>query len=76
MSGPTSPLNKTPSLKQSPFPSLNNLDDSRAREEWGWEPLYSDFDKIVGDFIKEVRTKPAYYSLAFTDAEGEKTPEG
>ena len=58
------------------FRSLNDFDDSRAREEWGWEPLYGDLEKIVADFIKEVRTKPEYYSLAFTDAEGEKTPEG
>ena len=58
------------------FRSLNDFDDSRAREEWGWEPLYADFEKIVADFMKEVRTKPEYYSLALTDAEGEKTPEG
>ena len=49
------------------YRSLNNLDDSRAREEWGWKPLYADFEKIVADFIKEVRTKPEYYSLALTD---------
>ena len=49
------------------YRSLNNLDDSRAREERGWMPLYVDFEKIVADFIKEVRTKPEYYSLALTD---------
>ena len=42
--------------------NLNNIDDSRAREEWGWEPLYADFEKGVADFIKEVRSKPEYYS--------------
>ncbi len=47
--------------------SLNNFDDSRAREEWGWKPLYADFEKGVADFIKEVRSKPEYYSLALTD---------
>ena len=36
----------------------NNFDDSRAREEWGWKPLYADFEKIVADFINEVRSKP------------------
>ena len=49
------------------YRSLNNFDDSRAREEWGWRPLYADFEKIVADFIKEVRSKPEYYSLALTD---------
>ena len=49
------------------YRSINNFDDSRAREEWGWEPSYADFEKIVVDFIKEVRTKPEYYSLALTE---------
>ncbi len=49
------------------YRSLNHFDDSRAREEWGWRPLYADFEKIVADFIKEVRSKPEYYSLALTD---------
>ena len=49
------------------YRSLNNFDDSRAREEWSWKPLYADFKKIVADFIKEVRSKPDYYSLALTD---------
>ena len=49
------------------YRSINNIDDSRAREEWGWKPLYADFEKGVADFIKEVRSKPEYYSLALTD---------
>ena len=49
------------------YRTLNNFDDSRAREEWGWKPLYADFEEIVADFINEVRTKPEYYSLALTD---------
>jgi len=40
------------------------IDDSRAREEWGWEPLHTDFEKIVSDFIQEVRTRPEIYGLA------------
>ena len=43
------------------FRSLNNFDDSRAREEWGWKPLYADFEKGVAEFIKEVRSKPESY---------------
>ena len=50
------------------YRSLDNIDDSRAREEWGWTPLYTDFEKIVADFIEEVRSKPEYYSPALTDA--------
>ena len=49
------------------YRGLNNFDDSRAREEWGWRPWYADFEKGVADFIKEVRSKPEYYSLALTD---------
>ncbi len=40
------------------------IDDSRAREEWGWQPLYTDFEKIVEDFLKEVGSRPHYYGLA------------
>ena len=39
------------------------VDDSPAREEWGWEPLYTDFEKIVEDFIHEVKTSPKLYGL-------------
>ena len=44
--------------------NLKVIDDTRAREEWGWEPLYTDFEKVVEDFIQEVRTKPQLYGLA------------
>ena len=40
------------------YQGINNFDDSRAREEWGWQPLYGDFEKIVADFIKKVRSQP------------------
>ncbi len=40
------------------------FDDSRAREEWGWKPIYMDFEKLVEDFIREVRTRPQLYGLA------------
>ncbi len=37
-------------------PNLNikSINDSKAREEWGWNPLYRDIDKVVEDFIREV----------------------
>ena len=44
--------------------NIKIIDDSRAREEWGWEPLYTDFEKVVEDFIQEVRTKTEFYGLA------------
>ncbi len=39
------------------------IDDCRAREEWGWQPLYTDYEKVVADFILEVRTRPQFYGL-------------
>jgi len=40
------------------------IDDRRAREEWGWQPLYKDLEEIVADFIQEVQTRPKFYGLA------------
>lgn len=34
----------------------NSLDDSAAREEWGWSPKY-DLDQMVKDMIKKLRAK-------------------
>lgn len=42
---------------------IRRVDDSPAREEWGWQPKYTSFEKIVGDFIQEVGTHPAWYGL-------------
>jgi len=44
--------------------NIKVIDDSRAREEWGWKPLYSNLEKAVGDFIQEVKTRGRYYGLA------------
>jgi len=43
--------------------TMKVFDDRRAREEWGWEPSYTDFEKLVEDFIQEVRTRPKLYGL-------------
>ncbi|MDD5647851.1 MAG: NAD-dependent epimerase/dehydratase family protein [Dehalococcoidia bacterium] len=40
------------------------VDDSRAEEELGWKTSYSDLDKIIEDFIKEVRVHPKRYGLS------------
>jgi threonine 3-dehydrogenase len=49
---------------QSMQPLLNRLmmrfDDSRAREEWGWEPHYTQ-DQMVDDFLQEMREHPERY---------------
>jgi len=44
--------------------SMKVIDDRRAREEWGWKPMYSSLEEIVADFIQEVRTRPKFYGLA------------
>lgn len=36
------------------------FDDSRAREEWGWEPRYTQ-DEMVDDFLHEMRLHPERY---------------
>ncbi len=38
-------------------------DDTKARKEWGWEPVYDNVEKQIVDFIQEVRTRPEYYGL-------------
>ncbi len=40
--------------------AIRPLDDSRAREEWGWAPAY-DLDAIVADFLEELETNPDRY---------------
>jgi nucleoside-diphosphate-sugar epimerase len=40
------------------------IDDSRAREEWAWQPQFSNLEDMVTDFINEVRTRPEFYGLA------------
>jgi threonine 3-dehydrogenase len=44
--------------------TLKVIDDSRAREEWGWQPKFSNLEDMVADFINEVKTRPQYYGLA------------
>jgi len=43
---------------------MEEIDDRRAREEWGWEPFYSDLERVVTDFIEEMRSHPRRYGLA------------
>ncbi len=41
--------------------SWPTLDDTQAREEWGWMPKY-ELEGAVKDFIAEVRAHPAIYN--------------
>jgi len=43
---------------------IDVFDDSRAREEWGWQPTYSDLDKVVVDIIDEIKMHGARYGIA------------
>ncbi len=40
--------------------AIRPLDDSRAREEWGWAPAY-DLDAMVSDFLAELHAHPERY---------------
>jgi nucleoside-diphosphate-sugar epimerase len=42
---------------------MDVFDDSKAREEWHWEPHYTNFEEVVEDFIKEMRQNPRRYGL-------------
>ena len=39
-------------------------DDTNAREEWNWQPLFEDLESIVEDYIEEVRTRPEFFVIS------------
>ena len=41
--------------------AIRPIDDTRARNEWGWSPSY-DLDAMVDDFLAEMRTHPDRYA--------------
>jgi threonine 3-dehydrogenase len=43
---------------------VTTIDDRRAREEWGWQPEYTDYKKVIAHFIQEVRENPQRWGLA------------
>lgn len=43
--------------------AVEEVDDSRAREEWDWKPLYTDLETIVADYIDEIKTRPQLWEL-------------
>ena len=42
---------------------IDIFDDSKAREEWGWEPLYPNLEEVVKDFIQEMRQNARRYGV-------------
>ena len=42
---------------------FDSLDDSAARQEWGWQPKYHTVDAIVEDFAAEVRAHRENYGV-------------
>ena len=38
-------------------------DDSYARSEWGWSPGYADIDRLVADFVLEIKNNPRRHGL-------------
>ncbi len=46
---------------------ISTIDDTRAREEWGWQPEFTDVEKVVVDFINEVKTRPDFWNVGVDD---------
>jgi len=46
-------------------------DDSYARSEWGWTPQFSDIDRLVADFVVEMKD-PRRHGLAWRRVGGER----
>ena len=42
---------------------VSTIDDARARQEWGWQPEFTDIEKVVADFINEVKTRPDFWNV-------------
>jgi threonine 3-dehydrogenase len=39
------------------------IDDTRARQEWGWDPQFAGLDKVVVDFLEEMRRHPRRFGM-------------
>jgi nucleoside-diphosphate-sugar epimerase len=47
-----------------PVSAVKKFDDSYARKEWGWKPLYDTPEAIIEKFEKDLRERPGYFGLA------------
>ena len=43
---------------------ITRFDDSYARKEWGWSPLYSSAEAIIDIFVKDIKDHPKRFGLA------------
>jgi threonine 3-dehydrogenase len=50
-------------INMPPPPGEINWDDSYARNEWGWAPQFFTIDKVVSDFIQELKNAPVRYGI-------------
>jgi len=41
--------------------ATKSINDSYARKEWGWDPVYTTIDQVVAAFIDEMRAHPERY---------------
>lgn len=46
------------------FEAMKVFDDSYARREWGWKPLYATAEAIIDIFEKDIKEHPQRYGLA------------
>lgn len=44
--------------------ALKRLDDSFARKEWGWKPLYDTPEALIEKFERDIRERPRCFGLA------------
>lgn len=53
-------FNSDPTIVKLAAAAPKIIDDSRARNDWGWQPKYV-WEKVVEDFISEVNRHPEFY---------------
>jgi threonine 3-dehydrogenase len=41
-----------------------NWNDSNARSEWGWSPIFADAQSLVSDFVNEMKTNPRRHGFS------------
>jgi len=47
-----------------PVSVVKKFDDSYARKEWGWKPLYDTPEAMIDKFEKDIRERPGCFGLA------------
>jgi threonine 3-dehydrogenase len=60
---PKTEITYRPPVGGLPVSVLKRFDDSYARKEWGWKPLYDTPEAIIDRFEKDVRERPRYFGL-------------